>query len=79
MMAAARAASILMYAGVQDIRLLNGGYQEWVSAGYEIDKQLNSRFNTRFWGKSPVHPKYIIDLKNIRESLNNENVVLADT
>ena len=35
--AATRAAAILMYAGVVDVRLLDGGFVAWVSAGYEVE------------------------------------------
>lgn len=36
---ATRAAAILMYAGVEDVRLLDGGFGAWVSAGYEIEME----------------------------------------
>jgi len=26
----------MMYAGVKDVRVLNGGFQSWLDAGYEI-------------------------------------------
>src|SRR5438034_6492849 len=35
--AATRAASILRYAGVADVRLLDGGYDWWVRAGYPLE------------------------------------------
>src|SRR5262245_54068291 len=35
--AAARAALILTYAGVEDIRLLDGGFDHWVQAGNELE------------------------------------------
>jgi len=33
---AIRCAFIMMYAGVKDVRVLNGGFQSWEDAGYEI-------------------------------------------
>ena len=35
--AAARAAVVMMHAGVADVRLLNGGYQAWLDAGLPVD------------------------------------------
>src|SRR2546423_1753497 len=39
--AACRAALILRYAGVDDIRLLDGGYDHWVQAGNPVETILN--------------------------------------
>jgi molybdopterin synthase sulfurtransferase len=33
---AVRCAFIMMYAGVKDVRVINGGFQSWQDAGYEI-------------------------------------------
>ena len=38
--AATRAAMILHYAGVDDIRLLDGGYDAWVQAGNPLETTL---------------------------------------
>src|SRR5207302_878942 len=39
--AACRAALILRYAGVDDVRLLDGGYDHWVQAGNPLETVLN--------------------------------------
>ena len=35
--AAIRNAMIMIYAGVEDIRILDGGFQSWYNTGYQID------------------------------------------
>ena len=62
--AAARAALILMYAGVQDVRLLDGGYDAWVIGGYPQAPPAGA-----FGVPLPQRPDYIADLDEAREIL----------
>ena len=69
-MAAARAANIMMYAGVDDVRLLNGGWQAWVDAGLATESFMNSNTdNVDFGKKIPANPNYIIDVPQARDLL----------
>ena len=51
--------SLMMYAGVDDVRLLNGGWQSWVNAGLSTQPLAQPRQARRVWphdsGKSAVH------------------------
>ncbi len=38
--AAIRNAFLMMYAGVKDVRVLNGGFQSWKDAGFEISMKM---------------------------------------
>ena len=68
--AAARAANILMYAGVKDVRLLNGGWQSWVDAGYCSEPMLNENHDKVDFGKPiPANPNYIIDVPQAKALL----------
>ena len=68
--AATRAAMILMYAGVKDVRLLDGGYDAWVSAGYPVEKQANLPSRVGSFGVPiPQNPQYIVDLEEAKEIL----------
>jgi molybdopterin synthase sulfurtransferase len=61
--AATRAALILRYAGVRDVRLLDGGYDWWVRDGNPLETVPNLPISVPEFGASiPVHPEYIVDL-----------------
>jgi thiosulfate/3-mercaptopyruvate sulfurtransferase len=78
LMAAARAAAILMYAGVEDVRLLDGGYDAWVSAGYEVETGVRGTTPvTAFGARLPAHPGYIIDVEEARALLEDPDGVLV--
>lgn len=47
---AARLWWILSYAGVQDVRILNGGYQAWIDAGYNGETTINNPVATTYDG-----------------------------
>lgn len=67
---ATRAAAILMYAGVQDVRLLDGGYDRWVTSGYPLDTELRSPEPIESFGASiPQRPEYIVDIDDAKQIL----------
>lgn len=69
-MATARAASILMYAGVEDVRMLDGGFGAWVNAGFELESQPHRPFSVNTFGRTtPAHPDYIVGIKTVKETL----------
>ncbi|WP_036817736.1 rhodanese-like domain-containing protein, partial [Photobacterium sanctipauli] len=67
--AAARAASIMMYAGVEDVRLLNGGWQSWVNEGYKTEPMRNRATPVEFGRPIPSNPDYIIDVPEAKAIL----------
>lgn len=72
--AAARAASIFMYAGVEDVRLLNGGFQAWKATGLEVEKIAHTPTPVKAFGvQIPAHPEYIIDIEEAKEILATKN------
>ena len=61
--AATRAALILSYAGVRDVRLLDGGYDWWVRDGNPLELTPNLPISVpEFGAQIPVNPTYIADL-----------------
>ena len=71
--AATRAAAILRYAGVEDVRLLDGGYDWWVTAGYPLETVLREPVPVESFGVTiPQHPEYIIDLPEAKSILANQ-------
>lgn len=76
--AAARAASIFMYCGVEDVRLLNGGLGAWKSAGYEVETKANTPTSVQSFGVTvPAHPEYIIDTAEAKAILSNDKEELV--
>ena len=68
--AATRAALILSYSGVEDVRLLDGGYDAWVQGGHPLETA--ARFPTSvpvFGADVPVRPKLIVDLEEAKQIL----------
>ncbi|MBM7616041.1 rhodanese-like domain-containing protein [Alkaliphilus hydrothermalis] len=67
---AARAASVMLYAGVKDVRILNGGYAAWVNAGFEEETGINVPEAVKSFGlEIPSNQKYIIDLEEAKDVL----------
>jgi thiosulfate/3-mercaptopyruvate sulfurtransferase len=63
--AATRAALILMYAGVKDVRLLDAGLGAWERAGFQVTREPFYPVNTgvsSFGAKIPQQPQLIVDL-----------------
>jgi 3-mercaptopyruvate sulfurtransferase SseA len=68
--AATRAAMILTYAGVDDVRLLDGGYDWWVQAGYELETVERRPSPVDAFGVSiPLRPEVIVDIDEAKDIL----------
>lgn len=60
---AIRCAMIMMYAGVKDVRVLNGGFQSWKDAGFDISTDDVSKTPVADFGeKIPAQPEIIVDI-----------------
>ncbi len=71
---AMRCAFIMLYAGVKDVRLLNGGLQSWLDEGFEITKQESSRQPVPDFGiKIPSFSQFAVDLPEAKEILKAED------
>ena len=68
--AAARAALILTYSGVEDVRLLDGGYDRWVQAGYPLETTPHAPPEAAAFGAAiPARPDVIVDIDDAKEIL----------
>ena len=71
--AATRALMILTYAGVADVRLLDGGYDWWVRAGNPVETVIREPSPVADFGAViPVRPEVIVDIDEAKE-------IIADT
>ncbi len=67
-MAAARAASILMYAGVEDVRVLDGGLSAWLNSGNDIVSGVQQPIPaTSFGGAMPGNLENIVGIDSVKE------------
>jgi molybdopterin synthase sulfurtransferase len=68
LLAAARVAHLLLYAGVADVRLLDGGFAAWHRAGLALE-QGPARPGTAahdFGAAFPARPDYLVDMRQVR-------------
>jgi 3-mercaptopyruvate sulfurtransferase SseA len=68
--AATRALAILRYAGVEDVRLLDGGYDWWVRDGYPLETVQRVPTPVESFGVSiPQRPGFIVDIDEAKSIL----------
>ena len=66
--AATRALMILRYAGVDDVRLLDGGYDWWVQGGNPLETIERTPVPVPSFGATvPVRPEVIVDIDEAKE------------
>lgn len=73
-LAAFRCAFIMLYAGVEDVRILNGGLQSWIDAGFAVSTEDSlKRPADTFGAPIPGHPEIAVDLPEAREILQSSD------
>lgn len=78
---------MLMYAGVEDVRIMNGGIDAWIACGYEVDAAAAERspvddfFNGEI-GAFPLHQEYLATTEDIEDIVDDPaghpNDILCD-
>lgn len=67
---AIRNAFIMMYAGVKDVRILNGGFQSWEDAGFEIHTDDIPKIPVDYFGVTiPAKPELAVDVPEAKEMI----------
>lgn len=75
---AIRCAFIMMYAGVKDVRVLNGGMQSWKDAGFEVSKEKISPVSVADFGAEiPAKPELAVDLPEAKKMLKSDSAELV--
>jgi thiosulfate/3-mercaptopyruvate sulfurtransferase len=65
-----RCAFIMMYAGVKDVHILNGGLQSWIDEQFEVTtKETEKRPINDFGAKIPSTPEFVVDLDQAKKLL----------
>ncbi|MBA5687087.1 sulfurtransferase [Rugamonas apoptosis] len=78
-LAAARAAHLMLYAGVRDVRLLDGGYALWQAGGYSSVAGAPRRYPgvAHFGVPFPARPDYLIGISQARALLQQPDGALV--
>ena len=67
---AIRNAMIMIYAGVKDVRILNGGFQSWRDAGFEVTTDDVAKTPVDDFGvQIPANPEIIVDVPQAKEMI----------
>lgn len=76
---AARAAHLRLYAGVSEVRLLDGGLANWTGAGLALERRPPFHYPaaSEFGASFPLHPEYLIDMRQAKALLRQPDGVLA--
>ncbi|NQU87482.1 MAG: sulfurtransferase [Mariniphaga sp.] len=73
-----RCAFIMMYAGVKDVKVLNGGLQFWGDAGFKITAEITlPKPVSDFGADIPARPELAVDIPEAKEILNSETAELV--
>lgn len=76
--AAFRNALIMMYAGVKDVRILNGGFKSWDDAGFPIDyEDVPKKTVGDFGAEIPQKPELIVDIEQAKTMLKASDAELV--
>jgi len=76
LIAAARVWWVMKYAGVADVRLMDGGVAAWEAAGYPLEQELVARRSVEF--VAPVAERWLATTPYVRERFDSAHVWLAD-
>ncbi len=69
-----RCAFIMMYAGVRDVRMLNGGLQAWTDEGFKVSTEDTVKHPVpEFGAVIPACPKFAVDIREARDILKSDN------
>lgn len=75
---AIRCAFIMMYAGVKDVRVLNGSFQSWLDEGFEVSTTDVIKSPAEDFGvQIPANPRLIVDTPEAKEMLASDTSELV--
>lgn len=76
--AVGRVAFTYLWAGVENVKMLNGGIEAWEKAGYKTETDVvEAKKAENFGTKVPAHPEYCLSIEDTKEKLKDENFKLV--
>lgn len=70
----ARQALAYLWAGVEDVKIINGGISAWENAGYDTETDVNEGKAAEDFGTdTPAHPEYRLDIEDVKEKLESDD------
>lgn len=76
-----RIALTLLWAGVENVKCLDGGMEAWTKSGYTVEKEINTPAASEkdFGTEIPAHPEYIMSIDEVkaRHDAKDENFKLV--
>jgi molybdopterin synthase sulfurtransferase len=80
-LAAARAAHLMLYAGVRDVRILDGGLAAWQAGGFPTTSGVAEQFAPAdsFGTAFPARPDYLINMAQARALVDSGDGTLVST
>lgn len=73
-----RAAFIMMYAGVKDVKILNGGLRSWEDAGFEITtRESMPVYRGEFGAPIPGRPELAVDVPKAKRIIASDQAELV--
>ncbi|MDO5062457.1 MAG: rhodanese-like domain-containing protein [Peptostreptococcaceae bacterium] len=75
----ARVAHAYLWAGVENVKVLNGGLNAWKNAGFDLEKEANEPKPVEAFGATvPAHPEYVLSIDDAKKNLeSNDNFKLV--
>lgn len=70
-----RQAYAYLWAGVEDVKILNGGIDAWKAAGYDVETKVNEAeaCADSFGTTAPAHPEYWVSVEDAKDRLENDD------
>lgn len=71
-----RVAFAMIYAGVEDVKVVDGGMEAWEKCKYPTERKVNvataGKDDYAFGTTIPAHPEYILTADDVKEKLQND-------
>lgn len=69
-----RAAYGYLWAGVEDVKILDGGIDAWNKGGYDLETEANEGEAAQDFGTAvPAHPEYWVSIEDAKDRVANED------